>query len=102
MEIGPTIGTQLDGTQVTNFLTQAGRVVIIGTQPLLEGMLSSNGLMTATLYGDIGANYALIATTNLTPPITWSTQQQVRLTNSFQRLTPLIATNGSVFLRAIK
>ena len=33
---------QPDGTEVRNFAPQAGRVVVVGAEPLLEAVLSTN------------------------------------------------------------
>src|SRR5206468_6476521 len=45
------VGLQPDGTEVRNFAPQAGRTVVVGNEPLLEAVLTSNRQPALILYG---------------------------------------------------
>jgi hypothetical protein len=63
--ISNVVGIKTDGTPVGNSSGQAGRMVMIGLQPLLEGSLSANSTRILTIYGNPGSNYELAFATNL-------------------------------------
>lgn len=54
-----TVGYQPDGTPVLNFAPQAGRLVIIGEEPLLEAVLNTNRQPTVILYGKPAPGYVV-------------------------------------------
>ena len=101
VEIGPSIGTQPDGTFVTNYVTQAGRVVIVGEEPLLEVLRSTNGLVQAVLYAPVGSTNVVQTSPDL-PALSWSAWQPVTMTNLLQSLPLLPATNRTLFFRAVR
>jgi hypothetical protein len=59
------VGSKTDGSAVGNPEGEAGRVVVIGPEPLLEARTGSNPARMLTLYGNPGATYALGFRTNL-------------------------------------
>jgi hypothetical protein len=73
-------GLKTDGTAVGNTFGQAGRVVVIGPQPLLEAWLSTNAHRMLTLYGNPGASYLMNYNTNLATT-NWLSAWRVPLTN---------------------
>jgi hypothetical protein len=58
------LGRKTDGSTVGNIAGQSGRVVVIGPQPLLEAWIATNHRML-TIYGNPGASYETLFTTNL-------------------------------------
>jgi hypothetical protein len=57
-------GTKSDGTLVGNTFGIGGRVVVIGSQPLLEAWMATNHRML-TVYGNPGSSYLTLFNTNL-------------------------------------
>jgi len=86
-------GTVINYSPVTNLIGQSGRVVVIGPQPLLEGSLGTNSSMLLNLYGNPGASYKLLTTTNIASTNSWSVAGSVTLTNLFQVINLGGATN---------
>jgi hypothetical protein len=74
------VGLRADGASVGNILGQPGRVVVVGTQPLLEAWLSTNSHRMLTLYGNPGASCLMNLNTNLAST-NWSLAWRVPLTN---------------------
>jgi hypothetical protein len=100
--IGPSVGTQPDGTFVTNYVTQAGRVVIVDEEPLLEAFHSTNGFVQALLYAPVGSTNILQINRELRPQSAWMPAQQVEMTNLLRTLPPFPATNQTLFFRAVR
>ncbi len=101
VQIGPSVGTEADGTLVTNYVTQAGQVVVVGEEPLLEAVRSTNGLVQVLLYA-INGTTNLVQTAGDPTTQAWATWQQVMPTNLLQALPPFAATNRALFFRAIR
>jgi hypothetical protein len=101
VEIGPSIGTQSDGGFVTNYVTQAGTVIVVGEEPLLEAMRSTNGLVQVLLYAPVGSTNEMQLSAEL-PAVTWTPWYQTGMTNLLQALPPLTPTNRTLFLRAVR
>jgi hypothetical protein len=97
--IGPSIGTASDGTLVTNYVTQAGRVVVVGQDPLLEAGMDTNGQAQLTIYSLPGSTNLLLSTTNL---VAWVIKQQVISTNLTQLVQPFFPTNHAEFFHAVR
>jgi RHS repeat-associated protein len=57
-------GTKSDGTPVGNTFGVSGRIVVLGTQPLLEAWMATNHRML-TVYGNPGSSYQTLFNTNL-------------------------------------
>lgn len=92
------VGIQADGTLVGNSSGQAGRVVVIGAQPLLEAWLSTNGQRMLTLYGNPGTSYQTAFNTNLLST-NWQSGWRVPLTNLYQEFT-VDSTPPQLFYRS--
>jgi hypothetical protein len=101
LEIPDTIGTQPDGTLARNFAPQAGRVVVIGAEPLLEAYMGTNGHPVLVLYGQIGTNYVVQATADLSDPASWQTAWQGTLSDLFQVIEPVATADRSQFFPAV-
>jgi hypothetical protein len=91
-----------NNSPATNFIGQMGRVVVIGSQSLLEASLGTNSSRTLTLYGNSGVNYDLLSTTNLTDRSSWSTLGSVTLTDLFEVISLGSATNQMQFFKAVQ
>jgi hypothetical protein len=46
-----------DGSSLTNLLTQAGRLVVVGSEPLLEFVLPAGGQPALVLYSQTGMGF---------------------------------------------
>jgi hypothetical protein len=66
------VATHPDATPVRNVVAQAGRVVIVAAQPLLEALRNPQGQRLVTLYGIPGVPYGLEQTPALGPQPAWS------------------------------
>ena len=64
-------GVKTDGGLVTNVSANAGRVVVIGREPLLEALITTNGAPALVLYGPAGSDYVVEATSDLRTPNPW-------------------------------
>jgi hypothetical protein len=94
--------TGLNNSPVTNFIGQIGRVVVIGPQSLLDASLGTNSSRTLTLYGNPGVSYHVLSTTNLTDNSSWITMTNVTLTDLFQSISIVGATNQMQFFKAVQ
>jgi hypothetical protein len=86
---------------VTNYVTQSGTVIVVGEEPLLEAVRSTNRLVQTLLYAPAGSTNVVFASSNLAST-SWTQWQQVSMTNILKALPPLSATNGPVFQRAVR
>ena len=73
-------GTKSDRTPVGNTIGLAGRVVVIGPEPLLEASLTTNAQRMLTLYGNPGASYQVAFNANLLTT-NWASAFLVPMTN---------------------
>jgi hypothetical protein len=60
-----------DGTLLTNRPANGGRVVVVGSQSLLEPRLDASGNPSLLLYGSPSSSYIVEFTTNLASPLAW-------------------------------
>jgi len=95
-------GRQPDGTEVRNFAPQAGRVVIVGEEPLLEALATTNGEVRLILYGPPGSTNLLQTVFQLPASGPWLPSSTVTLSNLFQPLEPSPAANQMRFIRAVR
>ncbi|HEV2391803.1 MAG TPA: hypothetical protein VG146_05500 [Verrucomicrobiae bacterium] len=93
--------TNTQSLLLPNASASAGRVVVIGSQPLLEGSIS-NGARLLTLYGIPGDSYQLQFSTNVTAPNFWSNWVGVSLTNLSAIIPNVNSTAPILFYRAYK
>jgi hypothetical protein len=94
--------TASGNSPATNLMAQMGRLVVIGRQSLLETAISTNSILTLTLYGTSGMTYDLLSTTNLLDGDSWAMVGEVALTDLFQVITIGAATNQSQFYKAVR
>ena len=93
-------GTKADGSPAGNISGQPGRVVVIGSQPLLEAWLSTNAQRKLTLYGNPGAGYEVDYAANILGA-NWQCGWRVPMTN----MSEVFSANASlpqVFYRAFE
>ena len=102
VEIGPSIGTQPDGAFATNFVTQTGRVVVVGEEPLLEALRSTNGLVQLIVYAPTGTTNLRQRAVELPPAGSWLPWQLVTPTNLLQNVPPFTAPDRTLFIRAVR
>jgi uncharacterized repeat protein (TIGR03803 family) len=82
---------------------QAGRLALIEGQPLLGGRLEINLLQSVpqiTLYGNPGTNYFIQYTTNLVPPILWTTFTNYTLSGILTNFYQVSTNDPMEFFRA--
>jgi hypothetical protein len=80
---------------------QNGEVEVIRTNSLLRAYQGTNHTRYLALYGLAGTNYTLQSTTNLAPPINWTTVLTALMPSDMVVLTPnLGTTNRAIFYRA--
>jgi len=85
---------------------QAGRIIIVGSQPLLEpGPAPTNGQSTLILYGRKNTDYSIEKSKSLgfEMPVQWEAQWWGRLDNTNATIVPVPTTSPSdkVFFRAV-
>ena len=91
---------QLDGGAVPRVIGIPGRVVVVGDQPLLEALISTNGQPALVLYGQVGTTNVLETTTRLGDPDSWSSDRTLTMTNVFQLIDPVCTNRCTLFFRA--
>jgi hypothetical protein len=96
------VAVRNDGLFIPRVAARDGRVVVVGAEPLLEALLTTNGQRVLNLYGIPGTNYAVEVTPIL--PATW--QQACLLTmgtNLVQQVCdPLPNLDPTLFFRAVQ
>jgi RHS repeat-associated protein len=95
-------GHQADGNSVANFAPQAGRVVVIGEEPLLECVRATNGQPALILYGKLAAGYAVESATNLTVSAWQPVLTDLTLTNLWRELTLPPSPSRANYFRALR
>jgi len=90
---------QGNGVPVPRTISNDGRIAIVGTAPLLEALIRTNGQRTVILYGIPQMNYTLESTTSLADGVSWTIEWQGMLTNLFQ-VFDMGTTNQTIFYRA--
>ena len=89
-----------DSSSSTNISLQAGRVVVIGREPLIESISAAPAQQhRLMLYGNPWTGYALQYTTNLSGG--WTTLRRWPLTNLFAALDGLPRYSPAMFYRAL-
>lgn len=94
--------THPDTTTVANLFAQAGRVVVVGAQPLLEAFNETNGMRRLALYGIPGVAYGIENSPKFAQPSVWSAVTHFvaqALTTSVPVTT---AASADVFYRALE
>jgi hypothetical protein len=98
------IGTQPDGTRLTNLNSQVGRVVVVGDEPLLEAVMSTNREPLLIVYGYYGTTNTLEAKTALQGVEPWRPvgQAVIPTTNLLEVLDNVVGTNRTIYYRALR
>ena len=98
----PLAAGRTDTTLVTNLFSQAGRAVVVGSEPLLEAGRQPDGGRVLTLYGNPPTTYGIEYSTSLAHPMTWT-----RLPETFPLTTLSVLVPGLdpaadlIFYRAV-
>jgi len=100
VQISGVAGSRADGSAVGNASGQAGRLVVIGPEPLLEASVTTNLARLLTLYGNPGASYQVDYATNLLAG-KWQYGCRVPMTNLYKVLSAS-ASLPQVFYRAFE
>jgi len=79
--------TKSGNSAVNSVLSNVGRVVVIGAEPLLEARVDTNSVRQLVLYGNPGASYQIGVSTNL-GGTNWLPVWRVPMTNLSQSFGP--------------
>jgi hypothetical protein len=93
-------GLKPDGAPVANAIGNAGRVVVIGAEPLLEAWRLPSGQVQLTVYGPPGVTVRLETTTNLAETASWTTWRDVTLSGLSTNVSPVPSSSQTLFIRA--
>ena len=91
-----------DGSRQLHGTGAGGRVAVIGPQPLLEAICSTNGARQLLLYGHPGDNCVIEFSPNLGTGLSWQVFNQVTLTNTWQAFPVMTDLTNTVFFRAYR
>ncbi len=95
------LGISATGTPMANPEAAAGRVFIIGVEPILSDLARSNQLCVLTLYGQPGTSYWLQSATNLSGA-PWRTERTVTFDTTWQRVGGLPAAAPDTYYRLVE
>ncbi len=93
-------GGRASGAPLTKATARAGRVILIGHQPLLETVLDPAPVLI--LYARPGTTLGIEYQTRLSSAGPWTQLTRVRQENTFQKITPLTTGQPDVFYRAFE
>ena len=93
-------GTLANGTVLTDGRGTGGRVFVIGREPLLDALLSSNQLRSLVLYGRPNTTYLVEESESLAQGTGWQTRWQVPLAGTFENLSLAATAAPGIFYRA--
>lgn len=94
-------GVQADGTPVSNFAPQSGRVAIVGAEPLLEALPAPDDQVQLLQYAQPGTTVTLEWTPGLPPIAGWQRLPGVLQTNLVQESLILPPGEPRLFFRAV-
>ena len=97
--ISNVVARTAQGAVIPGGTAHAERAVVIGPEPLLEGMRAAGGQHALTIYGLPGSNVVLETKSALTSGA-WTNLWQGSLSNRFESLGPFPAPSTSRFYRA--
>lgn len=89
-------------TLMTNLTLSSGRVVIVGSESLLEAQSAANGSRTMTLYANPNLAYALEYTTNMGPGAVWKRLPPMGVTSLVTPVSGLDGPVSPIFYRAVE
>lgn len=102
LRLDNTMGFQPDGTPVANFGPQEGRVVIVGEEPLLEALFSTNNQPALILYGRQGWDCEVQMRPSLEPDTPWQLELETTLPDLFQTFDLAPSGDDSRYFRALR
>jgi hypothetical protein len=94
-----TVGYQQNGAPVRNFAPVAGRLAVVGEEPLLEAAVESGGEPSLYVYSQPGSRIIVESTTTLALPV-WQPSAPLLMTNLFAATKPGCVQPCTVFCRA--
>jgi hypothetical protein len=98
LELTEIEGNRTNGVPVGGSVGEAGRVAVVGGQPLLDGIWSGPGLPAVLVYAEAGTTNVLESTTSLWSPA-WTPGPSFVITNIAQAVESP-NTNQNTFFRA--
>lgn len=93
-------GLKPNGNQVANAYGQPGRVVVVGSQALLESRLNADQSVVLILYGPPRTTNQILTADRMSGEAFQLTGSEIVLTNLFQLRQLGIPTNGMMFYRS--
>jgi hypothetical protein len=100
LPVSQILANKPDSGVYSNYLTQAGTVVVVNREPLLQAGLTNQDRFLL-LFGRYQTNYQLQYTTNLLAPSSWQPLFNYTQTNSVIN-SPLGLTNPVIFYRLLE
>ncbi len=101
--ISNVVSMQSNGVPIKTILARSGRVVVVGSEPLLEPFPSAHYNHSLVLYGLPGTNYLVESTSDEGQVKQWQAAWQGTLTNLFQVIHPDgNITNRLTLFRALR
>ena len=98
LRVSAVTADQPDGVPLGRTLADDGRVVVVGTAPLLEAV---NGApFQLVLFAPPGPSYTVRGTMTLTPPLDWAPIWNGPVGSNLFQVIPVPATNTSSFFQA--
>ncbi len=97
VRLSPGSATLDDSGGLPTLLSNEGRVIIIGAQPLLEATLAAGNQRQLILYGQVGSTVTIQSKTTATGA--WANRSSVVLTNQIRAVAPPSATAPLIFYR---
>lgn len=91
-----------NGQFVPNTFARVGKIIIVGTQPVLEAQLNPDGSRRLVIYGVPGITYQIQSTTVLGNPLRWDPVADVNLTNGSAILPLQSGNERAIFYRALE
>jgi len=92
--------TKPNASSVAQVVSESGRVVVVGAQPLLEALRSEDGTRTLKLYGRPNAAYAVEYANGLAGANSWNFWVRVPMTGLSATLYPTQPAEPAVLYRA--
>lgn len=105
LDLDNTVGFTDAGAEVRNFSPQAGRVAVVGAEPLLEAIFTTNRRPSLILYADPGPGYVIESKTVFASGVPWSTLWQGEQPTLFQEIEPPFnpaSANRTMLFRALR
>ena len=93
-------GLQSDGQPAAKPGAVNGRVIVVGAEPVLEGLLGADGSRSLAVYGNVNSVYEVAYGTNL-PPTNWIPAWQAAQSNQVE-IIPAIPSLPQIYLRALE